>query len=126
MEQFSETNANYVNMAYPATTEYHFSDYDIRQINSLAEEKYRTWDWNFGYSPRFVLDKTEIINGFKLSLRLEVENGIIAGAKITEDETEIPKVSDLLIGIKFKEDILELIFPEISIQTDILRRLFFY
>jgi lipoate-protein ligase A len=125
MEHLKDTIANHISEAFPGISRHTFSDNDIIQITSLADEKYRTWEWNFGYSPRFVLNKTEIINGCSYELTLEVENGIINSAKITENEVEIPKINELMIGIKYKENLLELKFPGISTKTDTLRKLFF-
>ena len=34
---------------------YTLSELDINNINKLVEEKYNTWDWNFGHSPKYSL-----------------------------------------------------------------------
>ena len=34
---------------------YHLTDYDINEINKLVSQKYNTWDWNFGNSPKYSL-----------------------------------------------------------------------
>lgn len=49
------------------------TDADKTAINKLIEEKYRQWQWNYGYSPSFVL-KNRID---ELSVELTVKNGFI-------------------------------------------------
>jgi len=46
-------------------------------ISKLADEKYRTWEWNYGYSPRFSLVKSFRFRGHDVKLRIDVKNGII-------------------------------------------------
>mgnify|MGYP002519956568 CR=1 FL=1 len=33
-------------------SEYELSETELKRAEKLADEKYRTWDWNFGYSPK--------------------------------------------------------------------------
>ena len=40
---------------YFLATEYRLSAIDHRNINDLVQEKFGTWDWNFGYSPSFTV-----------------------------------------------------------------------
>ena len=37
--------------------QYGLSDYEIKQIQQLAENKYSTWEWNFGNSPKYNFQK---------------------------------------------------------------------
>jgi len=64
---------------------YSFTDHDIELISKLRDEKYSTWEWNFGYSPRYNFRKAVKTNGGKLEVTLEVVNGIIEKAKFFGD-----------------------------------------
>ena len=51
---------------------------DLAAVQALAEGKYSSWEWNYGRSPRFVVERT--LNGGKDGLRvlLEVRQGLVA------------------------------------------------
>jgi len=58
----------------------------IKAVNKIANEKYRTWDWNYGKSPTFNLqNKTRITDKGTIDVRLNVENGVIKQIKIFGD-----------------------------------------
>lgn len=64
---------------------YTFTDQDIEAIAKLRDEKYISWEWNFGYSPKYNFQKVVKTNGGKLDISLEVVNGIIEKAKFYGD-----------------------------------------
>ncbi|MBN1926848.1 MAG: lipoate--protein ligase [Prolixibacteraceae bacterium] len=58
-----------------------FTKNEIATIEKLANEKYRTWEWNFGYSPAYVFQNEGRLNDeINFSCTLHVENGIIGKA----------------------------------------------
>ena len=75
---------------------------DITAIEKLSVEKYQTWDWIFGYSPRYrFTNKLETENG-EIQISLLVEKGHITevsllGAITTESSQ---KISESLIGCR--------------------------
>ncbi len=111
---------------------YEYSDEDFNQINKLVEEKYSTWDWNFGYSPKYNFGKLIKTNGGSIEIQMNIEKGIIQDLKIFGDffnERDISEVEDRLKGQKHKvEDIrqklnglsFERYFHNISIEEFIL------
>jgi lipoate---protein ligase len=36
------------------SSHYEITEHDTRQIQQLVDEKFCTWEWNYGYSPRYV------------------------------------------------------------------------
>ncbi len=64
---------------------YDLNENDIQTIEKLATEKFRTWDWNFGYSPKYSFKNEVEIEGKILSIMLVVEKGIIVQAEIRGD-----------------------------------------
>ncbi|MBE4704400.1 lipoate--protein ligase [Spiroplasma platyhelix] len=58
----------------------------IAQAEKLADEKYRTWVWNYGHSPEFNLtNKVRIEGKGTVDVRLAVEKGLIRSIKIYGD-----------------------------------------
>jgi len=56
---------------------YEFSREDEAAIRELAEDKYSSWDWNIGYSPKYDLNRDFLFDGKQFSLSMHVEKGII-------------------------------------------------
>lgn len=69
----------------PENRMYELTPEDIQNINKLVDEKFTTWDWNFGYSPKYTFFNEASINNKKLVIRLSVEKGIIKEAELSGD-----------------------------------------
>jgi len=63
----------------------HFTPEDEQNITRLVDNKYKTWDWNFGYSPDYNFEKKIKVNGGNIQVHLEVQNGIIEKARFFGD-----------------------------------------
>ncbi len=64
---------------------YFMNENDIQSIEKPATEKFRTWEWNFGYSPKYIFKNETEIEGKTLKINLQVERGIIVLAEIGGD-----------------------------------------
>src|SRR5690554_2297623 len=51
---------------------YHLTDEDWEGVYKLREEKYDNWDWNYGKSPKFNLQRTKRFDIGEIDLRLDV------------------------------------------------------
>jgi lipoate-protein ligase A len=71
-----------VQLEKPENKMYFFSESDISATEKLATEKFRIWEWNFGYSPKYTFRNEVEIDGKLLSIRLVVEKGVIVEAEI--------------------------------------------
>jgi lipoate-protein ligase A len=69
----------------PGNTAYQFSEEDNAVVRELVTEKFSTWDWNFGYSPKYTFIKESKLNGKNLNVNLLVDRGYITDAEITGD-----------------------------------------
>jgi lipoate-protein ligase A len=61
---------------------YNLNENDIQTIDKFTTEKFKTWEWNFGYSPKYSFKNEVEIEGKTLSIRLMVEKGVIVEAGI--------------------------------------------
>lgn len=80
------------------------SEEENEAIEGLIVDKYRTWEWNFGYSPDYCIRK-EVCwgNSNHFKIEVQVSKGIIQ--KVTKDNLSIDESNelpdfDLLIGEK--------------------------
>ena len=88
-------------------TLYNLTEEDIYNINKLVEEKYSTWDWNFGNSPKYSLSNELKYAGGNVEFNLNVEKGIIKNIKFFGDffgKDDVSFIEDKLIGIKHDEE----------------------
>ena len=82
---------------------YFLNENNIQSIEKLSTEKFRTWEWNFGYSPKYSFKNEVEIEGKALSIRLVVEKGIIVEAEILGDyllKDECQQIQNNLPGIR--------------------------
>jgi len=61
---------------------YELSSSEIERIKSLVQNKYSSWEWNFGYSPKYKFENSFSLKGSEIKISLEVENGIIMNSQI--------------------------------------------
>lgn len=64
---------------------YTLSDDDIKQANKLKIDKYDTFAWNFGYSPKYSFHTKHRFTGGGIEVFLDIRDGIIKDAKIYGD-----------------------------------------
>lgn len=83
--KFKDMVMDHIVNNYPNTELYELTEEDDRAINKLMEEKYSTWDWNFGYSPKYNFKKTIKTDGGSIEFNLNVHDGLIKDAKIFGD-----------------------------------------
>jgi lipoate---protein ligase len=82
---------------------YVLNENDIQTIEKSASEKFSTWEWNFGYSPKYTLKNEVDIDGKMLSIRLVVEKGVIVEVEIGGeyfDENKCRKTQKILLNKK--------------------------
>jgi lipoate-protein ligase A len=81
-------------------------------VHQLKKEKYDTWDWNYGRSPKFNIQRSKRFAIGEIDLRIFVEKGYIQEFKIFGDffgKEPIENLENLLLNARYeKEDILEL------------------
>jgi len=74
---------------------YEFTAEDIKAIEKIKDEKYATWDWNFGHSPKYNFRQGIKTVGGTLEMNLQVEKGIIKNVKIFGDFFGVKDVSEI-------------------------------
>ncbi len=76
---------------YMSHTESNFESYflsksDIDHINKLVNDKYKTWNWNFGYSPKYTFEKSLKIGGSNTQIVMTIEKGIVKEISFSSDD----------------------------------------
>lgn len=100
--EFKNRILQHIQEKHPEMKIVNFSDEDVQKINELADEKYKTWEWNFGYSPKYNFHKRIKANGGNIEFNLEVKDGVIEQIKIFGDyfsQNETSDIEELLLNI---------------------------
>jgi lipoate-protein ligase A len=80
------------------------------EVMKLSDSKYRNWEWNYGRSPEFNIQKVRRFDFGQIDARIHVRDGIIAEAKIYGDflgHGDIEDVENSLIGKKYSHSDLK-------------------
>ena len=85
---------------------FEFNSKDITTINQMVNIQYKTWDWNFGSSPKYTFTNEKRFPGGSVEFNLNVEKGIIKDIKLFGDffgKLDVSEVENALIGINHSE-----------------------
>ncbi len=69
------------------------------EVKSLAESKYKTWEWNYAYGPEYRLNKIFEFSGIQHKCSLLVKDGVINECKIEGSEIVAP-IAEKLTGCR--------------------------
>jgi lipoate-protein ligase A len=81
---------------------YEYTDEDRRKINQLVEEKYGTWNWNYGSSPKYNFEKMVKTDGGNIEFHINVEKGVMKDVKIFGDyfnSLDTREIEDMLKNV---------------------------
>lgn len=92
---------------------YYLTPDEWKAVHRLKEEKYDAWDWNYGRSPKFNIQRSKRFPIGEIDLRIFVEKGHIKDFKIFGDffgKEPVENLENLLRDARYeKEDISELL-----------------
>jgi len=98
---------------------YHLSDEEWQQVHRLKDEKYATWDWNFGSSPKFNIQRNRRFPIGEIDLRIDVEKGYINNVKIYGDffgRKPIGQLEERLQGIRYERDDIKKVLAPVEVE----------
>ncbi|HHT50469.1 MAG TPA: lipoate--protein ligase [Eubacteriaceae bacterium] len=119
IEEFKELLLKYLFEDQGTINEYNLTKEDISNINRLVKEKYDTWEWNWGESPAFDIQRSHRFPIGLIDVRLNVSKGIITSCKIYGDFFGSEDIEDLektLEGVKYRKEDLTLILANIPLN----------
>ncbi|NMA48599.1 MAG: lipoate--protein ligase [Tissierellia bacterium] len=99
--------------------EYKLNIQQLGEIQSLFENRYNKWEWNYGKSPDFGWKNYKKFASGSIELRLQIKSGIIEEAKIYGDffgTKEVDGLEEKLKGSKYDKVIIKEILDEIEIS----------
>lgn len=100
VEEFIEFLMNYVVNNYEESKLYTLTEEDIKNISKLADEKYSTWEWIYGSSPKYSYKNEMKYAGGLIEFNCNVEKGLIKEVKFFGDFFGIYDISDIEMALK--------------------------
>ncbi|MFF2481595.1 lipoate--protein ligase [Paenibacillus sp. NPDC058071] len=95
---------------------YELTEEDWANVRKLADERYRSWEWNYGRSPAFNMRQTKRIEGAgTFDVRLQVEEGVIVGAAVYGDffgRGDSAEFAAKLVGARYDAGALKAILDD--------------
>src|SRR5690554_4571126 len=85
LDEFTDKVMDYITSTFAYACMCEFTPEDLKVIQKLRDEKYSTWEWNFGYSPDYDFKQGARTPGGTIEMNMNVSKDIIQDVKITGD-----------------------------------------
>jgi lipoate-protein ligase A len=88
-------------------SEYVFTADDRAAISKLRQEKYSTWEWNYGRSPDYEIKKERRFAQGGVSIYMTIRKGIIQSIRIFGDffgNGELRELEECLLSVECREE----------------------
>lgn len=98
---------------------YNLSDKEWAEVEKIADTKYRTWEWNYGRSPEFNIQKINRFDFGQIDARINVKDGIIKDIKLFGDflgHGEMKEIEERLTGKRYEEKEIENAISDINLN----------
>ena len=106
IHRFIEKLVSWLKNYYPRSKSYNLQPDELDAIEQLSETKYKTWEWNFGYSPAYTFQaKIPLITG-SFPINFRIENGKFVHIDFPSDSGnhELFKILESMTGLLHKEE----------------------
>ncbi|MGU3397176.1 lipoate--protein ligase [Priestia aryabhattai] len=118
VEEFREMLLRYIFEGEENITEYKLTEKDWETIHQISKERYQSWDWNYGKSPKFNLQHSHRFPVGQIDVRLEVNKGKIDACTIYGDffgVGDVQEVQEKLTGVRYEKASIEQALEDIDI-----------
>lgn len=97
---------------------YELTDEDWANIRQISEQRYQNWDWNFGKSPTFDIQKSKKFPAGLVDVRMDVSKGMIKNCKIYGDffgVGQINVIEEKLVNTRYQRQALEEALADVDV-----------
>lgn len=128
VEEFKSKLKQHIQNIFPESKLITLNNDQVSEIQELAIEKYKTWEWNFGYGPKYEINSNCEIQGKKIDFKFKIAKGFIKSFECSSPITaDWQHALNSILDFQHEEQIinqkLDSQIPEI-IKSSILRILF--
>ena len=103
--------------------DYYLSEKDLTEINKLMENKYSTYEWNYGNSPEYNFINSQKTSAGIIEIKLLIKDGKIKNMKIYGDFFNNHNISELenkFIDKNYRIEDLNILIDDLNINNFIL------
>ena len=107
IEEFREKITMNIFKEFTTVPTYELSEEEWKEVYRLSDSKYKTWEWNFGRSPEYNIQKVNRFDFGQVDARIFVKEGKIKNIKFFGDFLgygDSEEVEKKLEGIVYKEE----------------------
>jgi len=115
---FKDYLMNFIMRQQPGATVEQLTPEEDAAIRQLAENKFSTWEWNFGNSPKYAITNKIRTAGGTVQVMIDVKNGHIADVRFFGDFFSSKNPDELvkiLVGLPYTREAIERTLQEIEI-----------
>jgi lipoate-protein ligase A len=117
--EFQDLIFNHILTTMKGSEKYSYSDHDLKKIRGLKKSKFSTWEWNYGYSPKYEYNKSILFGDGAVYVHMNVDKGIIQEVDIEGDFLGVKGISgleDALVGTIHDPDTMRLRLSGIQVS----------
>ena len=118
-EEFLQRLYAFYRQRFPDAVPYELTAANQAAIRKLADEKYSTWEWNYGASPAFAVSAGRKYAFGLVDVRLNVVRGRIKDIRIFGDYFGVRSISELeelLTGIEYRQEAIADSFSRVALE----------
>lgn len=111
VERFREQLIKYVRSVYPESAPMELSQEDIDGIQKLVDEKYATFEWNYGEQINFNFRNSLSTNKGNIDVFLKIDDNLIKEARFCGDffsQKEVSEIEKSLTGCPYSKKYINL------------------
>jgi lipoate---protein ligase len=98
---------------------YKLSQTEWEAVHTLSREKYQTWEWNYGRSPEFNIQKKNRFEFGQIDARIDVKDGIMTNIKFFGDflsHGEPAEIETKLKGVRYLQQDIAKALQDIDLK----------
>jgi lipoate---protein ligase len=98
--------------------EYRLTEGDWAGVREISANRYRNWDWNFGKSPEFNVERSHRFSGGLVDVKMFVKAGIIEQVKIYGDffgAGDVAEIEQRLVGCRYSQAACQTALAEVDL-----------
>ncbi len=112
---FKEKLKEYLFKYYNINNIHHFTKMQEGEILRLMQNRYKSWDWNFGYSPPFILTNEIPIEHGHLSGWVKIKKGCIEELELMENAKPLQNINNALTNKKLMKSPIRSCLAELGL-----------
>lgn len=105
VHQFADKLLEQMKSEFPEMSEYQFSETELAEIEATRASKFGTWEWNYGNSPKFDIERNRRFQAGKIQVFANVANSCIKEicffGTFFGNNSDLSEVRNALIGTQY-------------------------